>query len=316
MPCAASTMRMAPSQAASARETSYEKSTWPGRVDEVERVDLAVACAIEQPDRVRLDGDAALALQVHRVEDLVDRLLGVHRPGQRQQPVGQRRLAVIDVGDDREVTDERETHACQSSTVGHGAPAGQKAPARGPSAVERGVVGHDGAGLEGDAGADAGVGADLAPGRRSHSRGGRAPGPTVTPSHRTAPSTHASSPMRQPSPTTARGPTRRPRPDLDAGADSRGRRHPGVGGQARRRRDPRAVALLARRRQRRAHAPVQQVDLGLAVGGRAADVPPVRLPGPSRRRQCRRRSARERTRARSRPRRSAGIRSSSAASMR
>ena len=51
----------------------------PGRVDEVERVDLAVARAVEQPDRVRLDGDAALALEVHRVEDLVDRLLGVHR---------------------------------------------------------------------------------------------------------------------------------------------------------------------------------------------------------------------------------------------
>src|SRR4030095_4534820 len=82
-----------------------------GGVDEVERVNLTVPRAIEQPDRVRLDGDAALALQVHRVEDLVDRLLGVHGPGQRQQPVGQRRLAVIDVGDDREVTDERETHA-------------------------------------------------------------------------------------------------------------------------------------------------------------------------------------------------------------
>src|SRR5580765_1459613 len=53
---------------------------------------------------------------------------------------------------------------CQSSTVGHGAPAAQKAPARGPSAVERGVVGHDGAGLEGDAGADPGVGADLGSG--------------------------------------------------------------------------------------------------------------------------------------------------------
>jgi len=83
----------------------------PRRVDEVERVDLTVPRAIEQPDRVRLDGDAALALQVHRVKDLVDRLLGVHRPGQRQQAVGQRRLAVIDVGDNREVSDERETHA-------------------------------------------------------------------------------------------------------------------------------------------------------------------------------------------------------------
>src|SRR5258705_1628888 len=49
---------------------------------------------------------------------------------------------------------------CQSSTVGRGAPAGQKAPARGRSAVERGVVGDVGAGLQGDTRADAGVGAD------------------------------------------------------------------------------------------------------------------------------------------------------------
>ena len=59
---------------------------------------------------MRLDGDAALALEVHRVEDLVDRLLGVHRAGERQEPVGQRRLAVVDVGDDGEVADPLDGH--------------------------------------------------------------------------------------------------------------------------------------------------------------------------------------------------------------
>jgi hypothetical protein len=81
-----------------------------GRVDEIQRVLVPVAGAIEQAHRVRLDGDPALALQVHRVEHLVDRLLGVHRARERQQPVGQRGLAVIDVGDDGEVTDAGQGH--------------------------------------------------------------------------------------------------------------------------------------------------------------------------------------------------------------
>ena len=80
------------------------------RVDEVERVLLAVARPVEQAHRVRLDRDPALALEIHRVEHLIDRLLGVHRAGEGQQAVGQRRLAVIDVGDDREIADAAEDH--------------------------------------------------------------------------------------------------------------------------------------------------------------------------------------------------------------
>ena len=43
----------------------------PGRVDQVEDVVPAVPGAVVQPDRVGLDGDAPLSLQVHGVEDLV-----------------------------------------------------------------------------------------------------------------------------------------------------------------------------------------------------------------------------------------------------
>ena len=64
---------------------------------------------------MRLDRDAALALEVHGVEHLIHGLLGVHRAGERQQPIGQRRFAVIDVGDDREIPDAGERHASQSS---------------------------------------------------------------------------------------------------------------------------------------------------------------------------------------------------------
>ena len=44
-----------------------------------------------------------LALEVHRVEDLAHHLSALDRVGQLEQPVGERGLAVIDVGDDAEV---------------------------------------------------------------------------------------------------------------------------------------------------------------------------------------------------------------------
>ena len=52
---------------------------------------------------MRLDRDAALALEVHGVEDLGLHLAGLQRAGEFQEPVGQRGLAVVDVGDDREI---------------------------------------------------------------------------------------------------------------------------------------------------------------------------------------------------------------------
>ena len=71
-----------------------------GRVDQVDRVALPV-----DPDVLGLDGDAALAFDVHRVEVLVAHVPGAHRTGQLEDAVGQRRLAVVDVGHDREVAD-------------------------------------------------------------------------------------------------------------------------------------------------------------------------------------------------------------------
>jgi hypothetical protein len=75
-----------------------------GRVDHVEHVRGPVEVP-RHPHRLALDGDAALALDVHAVQ-----VLGAHRPvvddaGDLQHPVGQGRLAVVDVGDDAEVAD-------------------------------------------------------------------------------------------------------------------------------------------------------------------------------------------------------------------
>ena len=66
---------------------------------------------VVEPDGVGLDRDAALALEVHAVEDLRFHLPRLQRAGELEKPVRQRRLAVVDVGDDRKVTDEALIHA-------------------------------------------------------------------------------------------------------------------------------------------------------------------------------------------------------------
>ncbi len=71
-----------------------------GRVDEVEPVAQAIARDVLQVHGAGLDGDALLALEVHAVEDLAHHLALVEGVGDLQETVGQRRLAVVDVGDD------------------------------------------------------------------------------------------------------------------------------------------------------------------------------------------------------------------------
>jgi hypothetical protein len=50
-----------------------------------------------------LDGNAALALQVHGVEHLLAHLLARERMRVLEETIRQRRLAVVDVGNDAEV---------------------------------------------------------------------------------------------------------------------------------------------------------------------------------------------------------------------
>ena len=60
---------------------------------------------VVQADRVRLDRDAALALEVHGVEDLRFHLARLQRAGELEEAICQRRLAMVDVRDDREIAD-------------------------------------------------------------------------------------------------------------------------------------------------------------------------------------------------------------------
>ena len=75
------------------------------RVNEVQLVFLAILALVLQPHRLRLDRDAALALDVHVVEHLRLHLALRERARVLDEPVGNRRLAVVDMRDDGEIAD-------------------------------------------------------------------------------------------------------------------------------------------------------------------------------------------------------------------
>src|SRR5256886_8872926 len=95
-----------------------------GGIDQIQLVDAAVAGVVVHADGVELDGDAALAFQVHRVEHLLPHQALVQGARELDQPVGQRRFPVVDVGHDAEVADVilahvREKYRCRVSGVGY-----------------------------------------------------------------------------------------------------------------------------------------------------------------------------------------------------
>ena len=77
-----------------------------GGVDEVEGIGLAVIGSIIEPDGTRLDGDAALALKIHIVEDLLLHIALRDRAGLFQDAVGKGGLAVVNMGNNTEVSDQ------------------------------------------------------------------------------------------------------------------------------------------------------------------------------------------------------------------
>ena len=76
-----------------------------GGVYEVDLIGLAVPGLVFEAHRLRLDGDAALALQLHGIEDLLGHLAVFEATAYLDQSIGEGRFTVIDVGDDGEVAD-------------------------------------------------------------------------------------------------------------------------------------------------------------------------------------------------------------------
>ena len=88
------------------------------RVDEVQLVELAVLGAIVEAHGLRLDGDAALPLDIHGIEHLLLHLPRGQAPAELDQPVGEGGFAVIDMGDDGEISDAGKRRGLGMTHVG------------------------------------------------------------------------------------------------------------------------------------------------------------------------------------------------------
>ena len=90
------------------------------RVHQIEDIVLAVAGPVFEAHGLRLDRDAALALDLHRVEHLLAHLARFEPAAGLDQPVGEGRFAVVDMGDDREIADmaERRRHRAPAGAAG------------------------------------------------------------------------------------------------------------------------------------------------------------------------------------------------------
>ena len=73
-------------------------------IDKVKGVFFALVVVFHL-NGVALNGDAALALKVHVVQNLVDEFFVVERMCQFQKPIGQGGFAVVDMGYDAKITD-------------------------------------------------------------------------------------------------------------------------------------------------------------------------------------------------------------------
>ena len=101
-----------------------------GRVHQVENVGLPIQRRVFEAHSLRLDGDAALALDVHRVEHLLHHFARGHRARRLDQAVGQRGFAMVDVGDDGEIANVVEGMGGHCSEIAAPAAGGKGAAQR------------------------------------------------------------------------------------------------------------------------------------------------------------------------------------------
>jgi hypothetical protein len=85
--------------------------TWS--VDQVQPIRVSILCGVVEANALGFDRDAALALEVHRVEELLVYHFALRkRAGHFEQAIGKRRLTVVDVRDDTEIPYELWIHEC------------------------------------------------------------------------------------------------------------------------------------------------------------------------------------------------------------
>jgi hypothetical protein len=113
-----------------------------GRVDQVQLVGDAVLGQVVHRHGARLDRDAAFALELHVVEQLLLHLPLLEGAGQLDEAVGERGLTVVHVGDDAEVADQAGvSHGSLGSGVAVSSAVGPGASLKGRTVGSKGRVG-------------------------------------------------------------------------------------------------------------------------------------------------------------------------------
>ena len=90
----------------------------PRRIEQIQPIGLTRLACVTHRHRMRLNCDPPLPFQVHRIKKLVLPLALLDRAGALQQPVRQRRFAVIDVRDDAKIARQLNGHG--SATIESG----------------------------------------------------------------------------------------------------------------------------------------------------------------------------------------------------
>src|SRR6516225_5082137 len=83
----------------------------PRRIQQVQPIRLTVLGRITHCDRMRLDRDAALPFEIHRIQQLILLFPLGDRAGGLEQTVRKRRLAVIDVSNNSKIPSQKSSHA-------------------------------------------------------------------------------------------------------------------------------------------------------------------------------------------------------------
>src|SRR5213595_1453653 len=76
----------------------------PRCIDEIQLILFAVECCVAHTYCLSFDGNALLTLQIHLVERLLDQFTFGDRPCIFQQAIGKGGLAMIDMGDNAEIS--------------------------------------------------------------------------------------------------------------------------------------------------------------------------------------------------------------------
>ena len=84
------------------------------RIDKVERVRLPILGGVVEGNGPGLNGDASLPLQVHIIQQLVFHIPLRHRAAGLQQPVGQRGFSMVNMGNNRKISNFLLVHPCTS----------------------------------------------------------------------------------------------------------------------------------------------------------------------------------------------------------